>query len=292
MKKLLVLAVLLAACSSPSDADEPTSEISQEVTVSNGSFETGDYTGWTIQHSANGFSAWGIAANNQTISPNQAIHDFASGGTINVGSPGLPITYHSTDGNEVAILLQNGGNDSRMFQTITVPSCSAIVKWDMAYNNHEAQNNPSNPFDPNQQFIAVNVRDPSSDTVRATPYKTTSGVDAPIVSTMTGFLADVSSFAGQTVRLDFEAQVEEFFFDIAFDNIRVLCRGLSPSLSPIAFGNVAVGNTSTLTTTITNESNATITISQIQLAGSVDLSLVAQPGVPDALRPAAPRRSA
>ena len=283
MKKLLVLAILVVGCGAPSADDPPTSEITQGLSVSNGSFETGDYTGWTVQHStpSGTFGTWGIASNNQTIAAGASVHDFVTNTDISESSPGLPTTYHSTDGNELAILLENGGEDHRMFQTITVPSCSAVVKWDMAYNNHE------NSFDTTGQFLALNIRNPSTDAILSTPYRTTQGVDPEVLSAMTGFVADISSFAGQTVRLDYEAEVTEFFFDIAFDNIRVLCRGLSPDLSPIAFGNVAVGNTSTLTTTITNEANTTITISQVQLAGDADLSLVAQPGVPDALAPGA-----
>nr|HEX4312578.1 choice-of-anchor D domain-containing protein [Kofleriaceae bacterium] len=273
MKGLVALAlaamVASTACSSPSTLDEPTSEITQGLTVANGSFETGDYTGWTAEHVPANATAgtWGIVQDGQTISPNQQVFDFGGGGNVQEESPGLPTTYHATDGAELAILLVNGPEDHRLFQTVAVPQCQAVVRWDMAYNNHEATNNPSAPFDPSGQFLAVNVRDPSTDNILTTPYKTTTGVDAPIVSTMTGYLADISSFAGQTIRLDYEAEITEFFFDIALDNIRVVCKGLSPDKATLAFGGVPVHSSATIDTTITNQSNAPITLTQLQLGG-------------------------
>ena len=282
MKRLIAL-IALAACSSPSD--EPTGTIEQAVTVSNGSFETGDYTGWTVQHQTAGTcGTWAIATDGQTYTTGQQLIDSGGNGTIFENSPGLDsppssiTTYHATDGTHLAIGLQNCAEDHRLFQTVTVPSCQAVVRWDMNYNNHAGS------FDATNQFIALNIRNASTDVVLATPYKTTQGVDPTTLQVMTSFLADISSFAGQTVRLDFEQQVELNFFDSAFDNIRVVCKGLSPDQSTLAFGGVPIHNSSTLTTIITNQSNAAITLSQLQLAGT-GFSITSKPSLPDAIAP-------
>lgn len=290
---LLPLAIVLAvsACGGAPDGsadDTPaTSETTQELgsIVTNGSFETGDFSGWTLLENSNGgcpsCGIWGIASDGQTITNGTPVFDFFDQQSFTSGTPGTnnggSVTYQATDGNKVALQLQNGGESHRMFQTITLPSCQPVLKWDMAYNNHEGG------FDGSQQ-IAVNIRDPNTDAILATPYATTQGVDQPIVSTMTPFQADLTSFSAQTVRLDYDMEVFEFFFDAAFDNIRVVCKGLGASPGALDYGSVNLGSSSTLTTTITNSANTSLTISAFNLPAG-PFVITSAPSLPRTLAP-------
>lgn len=186
----------------------------------NGSFETGDYTGWTLFEDSGSpeYGTWGIASNGQTINPGDFVFDFFDG--INVGqhSVGLPHTYRATDGNFLALQLQNGPERHRISQNVTLGTCDTItLSWDMEYANHHEMG-----FDSDLQFLAVHIRDVATDTILKTLFKTTEGVD-PHTIPMTTFTANISEFAGQTVRIDVEIQEQIFHFDAAFDNFVIGC---------------------------------------------------------------------
>jgi len=102
-----------------------------------------------------------------------------------------------------------------MFQTVTVGSGVTTLRWDMAYQNH------SGGFNAGSQYLAVNVRDPATDAILATLFKTTQGID-PQQAPMQTYAVDISAFAGQTVRIDVELQGQNFFFDATFDNFKLL----------------------------------------------------------------------
>ncbi len=261
---------VLAGCGASADPGVRTTETTQALSpiVTNGSFETGDYTGWTLEENSgqSTFGIWGIATNGQTINPGDSVFDFRDLVTTSSGSPGLPITYAATDGTQIAFQLQNGPENHRMFQTITLPACQPLLLWDMAYTNH------SGGFDSFSQFSAVNIRDAADDSILATPFKTNPG-DLVALPGMTPFLVDLTAFSAQTVRLDFEHQVQNFFFDAAWDNIRVICKGISASPGTLAFGAVDVGTTSApQTTTVTNFAATPLTITAAPVTGAFSMT--------------------
>jgi hypothetical protein len=184
----------------------------------NGSFETGDYTGWTLLEGGISneprFGTWGIATNGQTIEYGQSVFDFFDGIDVQQFSVGLPHTYTATDGNFVALQLQNRAQSHRLFQDIALPAEVKTISWDMEYNNHAFD------FTVDHQILEVNVRDPSSDAILATLLRTTTGID-PQVIPMTQFRRDVSAFGGRTVRISVDMIVDDFFLDAAFDNFKV-----------------------------------------------------------------------
>ncbi len=116
----------MTACSSPDDA-LPTSTVSQALSsvVTNGSFETGDYTGWSFQGTTN--ATWGIASNGQTIPAGGTDFDFFTNSQVQEDSPGLPITYQATDGNFVAYSLQFFQADHHISQVVSLPSCQPVA---------------------------------------------------------------------------------------------------------------------------------------------------------------------
>jgi hypothetical protein len=184
----------------------------------NGSFETGNYNGWTLFEGglstvpSNG--TWGIAKSGETIDPGQLVFDFFDGIDVQQSSPGLPHTYTATNGSFVALQLQNGPQIHRMFQDIALPAGATTISWDMEYNNHNGD------FVPDAQELVVDVRDVSTDAIVATLFRTIQRV-SPQSIPMTHFSADISAYAGQTVRISVDMIVFRLYFDAAFDNFKV-----------------------------------------------------------------------
>lgn len=267
----------LVACAPP--AHTSTTQSALTSIVANGGFETGDYTGWTLSEDS-GFpqnGTWTILGDGQAIVPNQNVFDFFDNAFVLETSPGLPILYHASEGSFVAAQLQNGPEDHRMFQTVAMPSCQPSLLWDMQYANHNGS------FEPSSEYLAVNVRDPVTDQILATPFKTNAG--DPLAIGMSSFQVDLTGFAGQVVRIDFELQIQGAPIDAAYDNIRVLCTGLVAQPPTLDFGAVSVGAPPpTQSSTITNMSIDPLTISTITidepflLFTAPSLPLILQPG--------------
>ena len=183
----------------------------------NGSFETGDYTGWTLFESAGRMSdgTWGIATSGQTIPRLASVFNFFDGISVEQTSYGLPHTYYATDGNFVALQLQNGSTIHRMYQDIALPAGAASIEisWDLEYNNQFGA------FLPGNQSLRVHVRSATTDAVLATLFHTAPGDQLSIQ--MTHFVADVSAFGGQTVRISVDLNSASYYFDATFDNFEV-----------------------------------------------------------------------
>lgn len=181
--------------------------------VNNGSFETNDYTGWTLLEASGSpaFGTWGIAANNDIINNGDTVFDYFDNVNVVQTSPTLPITYLATDGGFLAYQLQNDSERHRMYQDISLETTATVLHWDMMYTN-------TNVDFSNNQFLAVHIRD-TSDVILETLFITNLG-DALSVNTMTAFNADISAYAGTTIRLDIEMNVQNSWLDAAFDNFR------------------------------------------------------------------------
>ncbi|MEJ2033928.1 MAG: hypothetical protein P8Y63_13035 [Deltaproteobacteria bacterium] len=130
--------------------------------------------------------------------------------------------------NFMAIQLQDCGGKARLSQDITVPENATALSWDMAYDNQLA-----NEFS-NSQYVAVYIRD-LDDNILETLFIT--GPDSQQeVDTMTTFSRDISKYAGQTVRVDVELQVQVNYLPVGLDNFRVevtpVVTGPKPVLPP------------------------------------------------------------
>jgi hypothetical protein len=181
----------------------------------NGSFETGDYSGWTLWE-GNAYhdpvcGTWGIAEDGQTILRLESIWDFYDLILISQLSSGLPETYGASDGDYVAFQLQNCAEKHRLYQDVFVGP-GGILSWDMKYANNRGV------FSLGQQLV-VSVRNPVDDSHLETVFITIDGV-SPYSIPMTTFYADLSAYAGQTVRMDVELVAYEWFFHASFDNFR------------------------------------------------------------------------
>jgi cysteine-rich repeat protein len=203
-------------CGSTVDIAHFACEIPPNVNVlDNGSFETGDYTGWTLveDNPVSPFNGgYGLATAGTTFIDSQTFFDFADSvqvSTACLGNTG-PLTISATDGNIAGFHLQTNSQDHHMFQEVVIPFGTPNFSWDMAYRN-------SGSFEVNTQFIALHVKNPTTGAILATPFKTNSG--SPLsVTTMTNFSVDLSAFSGQLVRLELNFQVQNTCMDVMFDN--------------------------------------------------------------------------
>ena len=176
--------------------------------ITNGSFETGDFTGWKVSTVATGgtgtpFEPW-------TVSP----PGFGGFGAYQI-IPTLPQhgTYDAWNGFD-----GGGPMEFRMYQDISIPSGVSInLSWrDRAQWNYCCgQTQP--------RTYQVQLRDPTTNAVLTTLYSFSTGVVANYHDT--GWLThnnDISAFAGRTVRIYFLETIPEFFTGpglIEFDSI-------------------------------------------------------------------------
>ena len=186
--------------------------IAQAAPLANGSFETGDYSGWTLWESGSpSWGTWGIAKNGDTIQKYQKVYDFCNKVEVKETSSGLPRTYQASDGEFVALQLQTMNESHRMYQDVALPANATALSWDMFYDNKH------NTFEKYQQ-LAVTIRD-LSDNILETLFLTDAG--SPLSVPMSHFSFDISSYAGQTVRIDVSLNTYRNFLDAGFDSFQV-----------------------------------------------------------------------
>ena len=162
--------------------------------IVNGGFETGDFTGWTTVLSGAG----SIVINDGTLDPN---------------GPDGPLP--PCDGSVGAVTFQSGPSINTLYQDVTIPAGAsmATLSWLDRIRNHAA-----NFSDPNQEF-RVEIRD-LSDNLLAELFSTNPG--DPLLNECIARSADVTAFAGQTVRITFMQQDDLFFFNVHLDRVSLV----------------------------------------------------------------------
>ena len=159
-------------------------------TVENGSFETGDFTGWTTATSGTPFVDWTVSA-------------AAAGGSNGLDSTtpqdGTLNAWNGFDG--------AGPLEFTMYQDVDVPS-GGQLSWQYRAQWNFTLGNTANI---GRDFI-VEVLDPNDDSLLDTLYTFNTGTQATNPTGDTGWLtetANLSAFAGQTVRLMFREVIPE-----------------------------------------------------------------------------------
>lgn len=174
-----------------------------------GSFETGDFTGWTTVNAGNG--AWFVYSG--TTAP-------LSGFTI--AAP--------PDGNYAATTDQGGPGSHILYQDVTfAPNHTHTLSFILYYQNDFGvfiTPDTLDPFaQPNQQY-RVDITDPNAPVdsvttgVLAQLFRTEVG-DPPTLAP-TPFSFDLTPFAGQTVRIRFAEVDNQSFFQASVDKVELL----------------------------------------------------------------------
>ncbi|MEW6348652.1 MAG: DUF4347 domain-containing protein [Thermodesulfobacteriota bacterium] len=221
-------------------------------TIVNGSFEIGNYSGWTMidhplvsgwtpsNHMYGWLGTFGIAYQNETIQPGVFLslddptqvtnpyNDYADQRGSLWGTAGVPqltpgidsAPFSPTDGDYSAYLLQNYNSNQRLYQTLTLDDGAESLHWDMKYTNCCVTGFVDDGGDPGSgatdQFLAVSLYDSSGTVLLQDLFKTNPGASDSI--SMTHFSANISAYRGETVTLTIEVAAENGLIATGLDN--------------------------------------------------------------------------
>lgn len=173
--------------------------------LTNPSFEQ-DYTGWVLEEDSGNptTGVWGIAADTDIFVAGQIVHDFTDNVDHSPSCFNIPTQAVDTfDGGKAAFNSQTGPERHLLSQFVTIPAGATKLTWRMQYEN-------TGSFDLASQFLAVEIRDPSLNTITATLFTTDPAAmpPPPINQIMTQHEVDISAHAGQSVKLTVDLQVQ------------------------------------------------------------------------------------
>ena len=151
--------------------------------IVNGSFETGDFSGWNIETNGSPFRPWGVLAAG------------SYGGFFDTTQPqdGVFVAANGFDG--------SGPMTFVMYQDLYICSCSVLtwkdrIQWDYSFGNFASES----------RTLDVQLRDPTDDSILENLYTFDAGTQDVNLTGDTGWLDhnfDISSYAGSTVRVYF-----------------------------------------------------------------------------------------
>jgi hypothetical protein len=177
--------------------------------VTNGSFETGDFTGWNVVDTG-GFGQWFVT--DQTVAPLSA----------------FPIAP-AADGSFQALVDQTGFGSHILYQDVVIPPSISVtlnlMLWFENYNQafFDPPSLDENVF-PNQQMRIdiMNTGAPVNDMgagILLNVFRTAPG--DPFSRLPTPITADLTAFAGQTVRLRIAEVDNQFYFNVGVDAVSI-----------------------------------------------------------------------
>ena len=191
----------------------------QAASVSNGGFETGDFTGWTVEDQPGSSGSWFVYSG--TSSP-------ASG----FGVPAPP------QGTFAAISDQNSPGSHLLYQDVALEAgFRHELRFVLYYANQVGSFAAPDTLDfnasPNQQY-RVDILDPAAPVtsvaasdVLATVFRTEVG-DPATLAPMT-IIFDLTPYAGRTVRLRFAEVDNQGFFQAGVDDVRIASTARTPT---------------------------------------------------------------
>lgn len=181
------------------------------ATVVNGGFETGTFNGWTVLNQANGSGNWFVYSG--TTSP-------LSASTLPSPPQG---TYAATSD-------QTGPGSHVLYQDVALePGAAHVLSFILYYNNQNGAFFTPATLDytvnPNQQY-RVDIMRPAASPFSVAPadvllpvFRTNVGAPASLAPTT--LTADLSAFAGMTVRIRFAEVDNQFYFQAGVDAVSI-----------------------------------------------------------------------
>ncbi|HVK10152.1 MAG TPA: pre-peptidase C-terminal domain-containing protein, partial [Gemmataceae bacterium] len=180
-------------------------ELPSSNLVNNGSFETGDFTGWSVSTTGSPFVPWLVsgAGDGSGFFPGTSPQD------------GSLVAWNGFDG--------EGPMEFNMFQDVVIPtgipsatlSWQERIQWDFALTGSATQ----------ARTYQVLVQDPGTGATLGTLYSFSTGTAHVVGDTgWQSHSADLSAYVGTTVRLRFQEVIPEAFTgpgQIEFDAIRL-----------------------------------------------------------------------
>jgi len=191
----------------PVTADLSWGRIEGDLIV-NGSFETGDFSGWTLEN--------GMASS-------FVIND----GTFDPSSTDGPLPPFA--GGFSALSQQLGAGQAAIYQDVFIPdgALSAVLTWRDRIRNHAGQ------FSSSQQF-RVELRDPADNSVLATLF--TTSTSTPLLNEWTNRTVSLNSWRGQTVRLAFVEEDGLGHMNVHLDDVSLIADSTGTTLFDVYFG--------------------------------------------------------
>jgi Domain of unknown function (DUF4347)/FG-GAP-like repeat/Bacterial Ig domain len=256
--------------------------------LTNWSFQSNDYDGWTMTETCrtSNYGTFAVVPNGTTIldwandinAP--LLYDHHDGNHQWQVSFNLPLDIVDADYDSseyIAVQLGNGPRTSLIYQDVNIPVDANVtgitLQWRMAYWN------TLGAFDPNTQYIAMYVSDPLDP--NPTPVWTSSTGDPYVVDTLTEYsVAFPAGLLSGNVRVAFEVVAQDWFFETAIDQFYIIPTRapiVVPTPSPVALAGDAVFGSSGANLPAANLSepfNANSVEAELSTAESVGMSQV------------------
>ena len=187
----------------------------QNNLLTNGSFETGDLTGWTVVNTGSG-----------QFSVESGIVTPTSGGPI----PAPP------DGTYATVSDQGGPGSHILYQDVLVPNEGLVTLSFLLYYNNRAgawaDNGTLSEVGEANQQLRIDIMDPSAP-VDDISFGVLRNVlkpvgDDPFILGYESFTEDLSTFAGQTVRIRFAEVDNQSNLNMAIDGVAVTAVAVQP----------------------------------------------------------------
>lgn len=176
--------------------------------ITNGNFETGTLTGWTVEMQSGSLGEWLVY----------------SGTTLPLSGSDF---FHPPGELHGAVFDQNGPASSVMYQDVTIPKGNTSLKFIYYYQDYDAVHALDYTRKPCQQQFRVDIIDKeahpfsiASEDVLMNVLELTSLSPTTLAPTLVTF--NLKPFRGQTIRLRFSAVNYEGTFKVGVDDISIL----------------------------------------------------------------------
>lgn len=175
--------------------------------IMNGDFETGDFTGWTVEHQAGTSGEWLVY----------------SGKTLPISGSDF---FHPSGDLHGAAFDHTGPSCSVIYQDIVMPRDLATLTFTYYYQDHDTIHTLDYDHQASQQQFRVDILHPDSYPFSVNANDVLLNVfqlpsDSPQNCEPTTITQDLKAFSGQTIRLRFAAVNHAGHFKVGIDDVSI-----------------------------------------------------------------------